>query len=630
MIRPITVDFETHEIEPRPVYPPVPVSVAILEHGKKAEFWHWGHPNEHNCTKAQVKKRLRDVWKNPSGVLFHNAKFDLDVAQKHFALKLPPWHRIYDTLIEGFLYNPNMPVLSLKPLAENLLDEKPQERDRLKDWILENVRIDGKKIKPSEWGAYIAKAPANIVGPYCIGDVRRTKKLHEFFMKNMPTEGDWQAAYDRERKLFQVVIDMEAEGVPVDVDSLSKEIDRGNKALEKTDNWIRKRIKAPSDLNVGSRIALADALEEADLVDEWLMTEPSKTYPEGQRMVSIDGLKEVLKDPVLLSVFEYRSLLNNQLRTFAVPWFNMSSGTGKIYCQWNQVRQYGERKRGSVGARTGRLSSSPNFQNIPMELRAITSARRLSKAMRDAGVLQVPFHDNDCHLIDLRGHVVAPRGWRLFDEDYSQQELRILAHFCGGNLLEAYLANVDLDLHQYARELINQQLGSSYERKPIKNTGFGIIYGMGLDHLAEDIEADRETAAILRKTYKEIFPGMAALEKTLKRDKYCITWGGRYNPVEDPKFIKGAYRSFEYKLLNTLIQGSAADCTKEAMIRYDAEKDKHEGQLLISVHDELLGIARTKGAARAAGALRTAMESVEFDLHMKAEGQRGKSWRECH
>jgi DNA polymerase I-like protein with 3'-5' exonuclease and polymerase domains len=253
-----------------------------------------------------------------------------------------------------------------------------------------------------------------------------------------------------------------------------------------------------------------------------------------------------------------------------------------------------------------------------------------TKSQRDDGVLHVPFHRGDCQFIDLRGHVTAPRGFGLYDLDYSQQELRILAHYCGGNLLQAYKEDEDLDLHQFARELINNELNSNYERKPIKNTGFGIIYGMGLEKLSISVGTDVDTAGLLRKTYKQIFPGMGDLDTQLKRDKYCITWGGRYNPVEEPKLIHGNYRSFEYKLLNTLIQGSAADCTKEAMIRYHADRHIHEGRLIISVHDELLGIAERLRAKEAARALRMAMESVEFDLLMKAEGKVGKTWRECH
>jgi DNA polymerase I-like protein with 3'-5' exonuclease and polymerase domains len=655
-MKPVGIDFETFAIEPRPQYPPEPVSVGIKEPGKKAEFWAWGHPTKNNCTRAEAKRRLKDVWKKP--MLFHNAKFDLDVAETHLGLKFPPWHNIFDTMVEAFLYNPNMPALSLKPLADELLGKPPAERDKLKEWIVANVKGATEK----NWGAFIAYAPGNLVRPYCNGDVARTIKLHDFFMKNKP-QGRWEEAYERERRLFQIILGMEREGVPIDVQHLESEVQRGKEAMEKADNWIFKKL-GTRDVNINSGQQLADALEEADIVDEWIMTDPSKRYPEGQRSTSIENLRLVVKEKhtLLADVLEYRSLLKNQINTFADPWLEMAREGGKIYCQWNQVRQPHERKRGgSKGARTGRLSSSPNFQNIPLMVQPTERVRGGGKnpppgARSNLRALLIPFSKDtgvvngrmttDCDFIDLRGHVVAPRGYLLFDLDYSQQELRILAYFCGGNLLEAYIRDPDLDLHQLAREGINMQLGTNYERKPIKNTGFGIIYGMGLDHLAEDIDMwvetidecgnpymvpDRDTAGLLRKTYKEIFPGLGEHERQLRRDKYCITWGGRYNPVEEPKFIHGNYRSFEYKLLNTEIQGSAADCTKEAMIKYDENKDKHEGQLLISVHDELLGIAKTRAAPKAMRALRKAMESVDFgDLKMKAEGRRGKSWRECH
>jgi DNA polymerase I-like protein with 3'-5' exonuclease and polymerase domains len=227
-------------------------------------------------------------------------------------------------------------------------------------------RFGVKRITEKRGGMFISCAPASIVKPYAIGDVRRTKKLHEFFIKDMPTEGDWKEAYDRERKLFQVILDMEEEGVPVNVKHLDAEIKRGEEALSKTDKWIRKRLKA--DINVDSRPELAEAIEAADLVDEWYWTEPTKSHPEGQRIVAIDKLKEVLKDPILMDVLEYRSLLKNQISTFAIPWFGMAHGTGKIYCTWNQVRQYGERQHGGPTLILTQLPEHPDGRAADLAL----------------------------------------------------------------------------------------------------------------------------------------------------------------------------------------------------------------------------------------------------------------------
>jgi DNA polymerase I-like protein with 3'-5' exonuclease and polymerase domains len=120
------------------------------------------------------------------------------------------------------------------------------------------------------------------------------------------------------------------------------------------------------------------------------------------------------------------------------------------------------------------------------------------------------------------------------------------------------------------------------------------------------------------------------LEDTLKRraalDQPARTWGGRVFYCEPPREIKGKWRTFAYKMINTLIQGSAADNTKEAMIRYD--EIKKDGELDLQIHDELLGNApKSKAGFRSEmKLLREAMESVEFDVPMLTDGEAGPTW----
>ena len=257
MTLPITVDFETHAIEPRPNYPPIPVSVAILEEGRKPEFLSWGHPQKNNTTKTEAKKRLRKVWRHPDGLLFHNSRFDLDVAETHLGLKPPPWHLIYDTLLESFLFDPNLPVLSLKPLAEHLLKEPPEEQDHLRDWAVANI----KEATTRNFGAFISKVPASIVEPYAVGDVKRTLALHKYFLK----KGFYSRseAYERERRLMPVLLDMERRGVPIDV-----------KHLESADDYERLEIldrvrRALKNVVSGTPGYRCDQCGYASLVLQW-------------------------------------------------------------------------------------------------------------------------------------------------------------------------------------------------------------------------------------------------------------------------------------------------------------------------------------------------------------------------
>ncbi|GAG01878.1 unnamed protein product, partial [marine sediment metagenome] len=264
---------------------------------------------------------------------------------------------------------------------------------------------------------------------------------------------------------------------------------------------------------------------------------------------------------------------------------------------WNQVRQAGERQAGrAFGARTGRLSSNPNFQNLPQTPRRVTHSKHEYERWIARGI--------DAHLLprslwnlltrsgikpqfpNVRDYVVPRAKNRvLINRDYMQQELRILTHYSGGSLLRAYLDNPALDQHELARVRINAMLNSNFRRKPVKTTGFGIIYGMGLDLLGRSIGEDRATASKLRRAYKAIFPELKDLDTELKRrgkEKEPIrTWGGRVYYCEEPREIKGHLRTFEYKLLNTLIQGSAGDVAKEFIIRYH-EHPKKNAELFLT------------------------------------------------
>ena len=133
-----TIDFETFKIQNRPEYPPKPVGVAIIEPGKAPKYMAWGHPEGNNCTKRQAHLALRHLYNNYR-ILCHNAKFDLEIAEKHFDLPLIPKFGFEDTLFLAFLNDPRDKSLSLKPLADKYLDMEPEEQTKLYDWIQSHV-----------------------------------------------------------------------------------------------------------------------------------------------------------------------------------------------------------------------------------------------------------------------------------------------------------------------------------------------------------------------------------------------------------------------------------------------------------------------------------------------------------
>jgi DNA polymerase I-like protein with 3'-5' exonuclease and polymerase domains len=171
--------------------------------------------------------------------------------------------------------------------------------------------------------------------------------------------------------------------------------------------------------------------------------------------------------------------------------------------------------------------------------------------------------------------------------------------------------------------MINKMLNKDYGRKPIKNTGFGLIYGMGIGKLAAKSEISVEAAKEVKEAYLAIFPGLRDMYKDMKhRSKTNVpirTWGGREYYCEPPKLIDGRLQTFDYKMINTLVQGSAADCTKESLIMYYRTKPRHH-RLLLQVHDQLTASIPRNEIETGMEILRGAMEGVEFDVAMLSEG----------
>ena len=230
------------------------------------------------------------------------------------------------------------------------------------------------------------------------------------------------------------------------------------------------------------------------------------------------------------------------------------------------------------------------------------------------------------------GIIIVRRNGKIMVTGQSQQEPRILAHFEDGELLRQYRENPWIDYHDNAKEHLERIFNKPFQRKPVKNINLGIIYGQGVPSLAvknhETVEATRE----LRDAVYSLYPGLRSMYNDMrmraKLNQPIRTWGGRVYYCEPPKFIDGKLRTFDYKMLNTLIQGSAADCTKEAIIRYYRVKPNGY-RLLLLVHDELVTSVPKREIDRGQELLRASMESVEFDVLILSEGEwSNENWAE--
>jgi DNA polymerase I-like protein with 3'-5' exonuclease and polymerase domains len=609
----VTCDFETEAIVGNPLLnPPKPVGLAVWVPGQEPEYMAWGHPTENNCTWDVAHKYLKKLKDSGCELLFHNDGFDLSVWEYYFCNAMfrwdlsDCWRRFHDTMYLLFLNDPYANTLSLKPSADRYLGMAPQEQDELKNWILANVP----EATPTTFGAYIARAPGDLVGRYAIGDVVRTRRLFDLLYPKIVEQG-MEAAYDRDRKLFPIMMRGTKHGIRLDRDTLQHHTNVYTSCLEIATERLAQRLGcAISDLDHDE--SFADALESSGAVTEWVLTEKAR-----KRSLARDNLKICI--PEVKTLIDYRGALSTCLNVFMNPWLDLSRSDGRLHPNWNQVKQAREMDRGkkNKGTKTGRLSSdSPNFQNVPTEFITPTGDS-----------LSVP---EGLHpLPQLRRYILPEEGHVWLKRDFSSQELRILAHFEDGQLCTAYRLNPNLDVHQMARELIQSIIGILYARKDIKITGFSLIYGSGVTGLSGQLGRPYHEAYQIRASYLAALPGVKDLMDDVqargKAGQPIRTWGGRIYYVEPSKTVNGRWMDFAYKLLNYLIQGSAADQTKESINDWwDARLGPEV--FMATVHDEVNISAPKDRAVECMRILRECMNKDRFDVPVLSEGFIGPNW----
>jgi DNA polymerase-1 len=450
--------------------------------------------------------------------------------------------------------------------------------------------------RASNWGAYISRAPGGLVGEYCIGDVDRTFALYEYLYPYI-ADNFMMQAYNRERELMPILLQAERFGIKVDIGPMQRDLAMYEQAYETVSTELMGLL---GDINYNSGAQLRDALLSKGLADEskFLRTE------KGNISVSADSLAGAVEHPQLLALLGYRGALKTCLTTFLRPWEAMASGTGRIHTTWHQTR--GETEKG--GTRTGRLSSShPNFTNVPNPFN-----RELPMGLPDLPMMRQ-------YLLPEDGHVWLKR-------DYSSQEVRALAHFEDGALMEQYRKNPNLDPHQFAAELITDLTGNSLSRSDTKRIAFSILYGSGIAALAADLGVSNYEAKQFKELYLAAFPGVRDLSSDIKlrgRQNLPVrTIGGRLIYAE-----RGANgRDFSYKLLNHLIQGSAADITKQGLINH---YNAGGAQLLALVHDEINVTCPIGRWGVESEKLRMAMADINIDVPLTSDMYVGRNWEDA-
>lgn len=607
----ITIDFETESDAP-PGHSPKPVSVSIKYGSAKPTFYSWGHPTGNNSTLREAKYVVTKAWRGKKPLLFQNATFDIGVAMQFFKLPMPKWERIHDTMLMLFLRDPHAPDFRLKPSAERILGEPPDEQDAVLDWLMKHQPVHGVKLKrgqksPNYAGRYISYAPATLVEPYCNGDVDRTFKLAMKLTTEL-SRRKMVGAYDRERRMLPVVLRMEKHGVRVNVSALRRDIKRYEAELVKLDRWLRRKLKCKG-INLDAPQQVAQALVDVGLADASLMG-ITKT---GKLAANKEAFKAGVTDARITAALRWRGAVGTCLKTFLRPWYAQARKGGRVYIRWNSTRQD---SNSPSGARTGRLSSSPNLQNIPKVFKplfrqhcqlsglgcldaykeAVRASLKLPKVLW-SGMLDTP---------RVRQYILADDGHVLIDRDFLSQELRMLAYFEDDDIAAAFIENPNLDMHQMVAADLD------IPRSRAKTINFAILYGVGNGHLAEMLGCTTAEAKNIKIDYYHAYPSVKDLSDDLralaKLNRPLRTWGGREYYCEPAKFIHGRLWDFAYKLLNYLIQGSSADITKEAMIAFSEGCGRDEW-LLASVHDELLASVPKKTWKKSMARMRRVMST---------------------
>lgn len=598
----IALDFETEAIQPRPHYPPKPVGVSITWPTGKSEYLAWGHKEGNNYTLTEAKRKLKAIY-NEHTVLFHNGKFDLEVGEAFLGLPLEPKNDWHDSMLLAFLYNPREWALKLKYLADKYLDMPASEQAELNQWIQTNIFTSEKggkgtllfsktrpkgyhKIPDSKLGGFICHAPAKLVGKYAKGDTVRTLKLFRLFYKYVKDEGMLEQ-YEIEKRVVLKAVRMEQQGIPVDEATLEPDTAKAIKVKAKHERAMQKIV---GDINFNSGPQIVEAFNKKKLVKQWEYTE------KGNEKTGVDSLLRVCTDKKLVHHLDMYSKYSKIVGTYMQPWLNSAKENNGVFYPWfNTIK--GDNDKGTY---TGRFSS--NFQQVP---------RRPSENYKT-----LPF---------LRNYITSDsKKHLLYNRDYSGQEIRIMAHFEDGALLEAFNNNPALDGHEFVRQLIYDTTGEDYGRPKVKGCNFLAVYGGGAPAMVENIGIPLAEAKDVLKAHAAALPDLKGLKDELRllyrNDGLFKTAGGRWYDFEEGK---------DYVALNTLIQGSAADHSKRGLLSVSDMIDAqgYDARIMLQVHDEFMISGSKKLKKQFMLDFKEAMEQdALFDLPMLSDGKIGTRW----
>ncbi len=528
-----------------------------------------------------VAAKLKPVLEDPASLkVGQNLKYDMNVLARAGVTLAGP---LFDTMVAAALLHPERRTNNMDDLARDMLG--------LKTTPISELIGKGKNQRS------MLDVPLPEVASYAAEDADITWRLYEKLAERLGGQPEaMKNLFERvEMPLVRVLAAMEREGVELDAGMLAEY----SQALTVRLDELRQNLfkAAGAEFNPDSPKQLGEVLFDKLGLP---VIKNTKTGRSTDAEV-LETLASETDHPLPQLLLEYREL-SKLLGTYVQPLPSyLAKSTGRLHASFHQT-----------GAATGRLSSSdPNIQNIPIRTE---TGREIRRAFR------------------------AGEGRSLVMADYSQVELRMLAHFSQDEEL-ARAFHEGLDIHAYvASQIFGTPLEEvdSDQRRVAKTVNFGIIYGQSAFGLARTLRIPQKEAAAFIAAYKERYTGLErflqACIQEAEENGFVTTILGRRRAIDDIRSRNRNLRQLGERLaINTVIQGSAADLIKVAMVQLmERLNEQHEQtRLLIQVHDELVLEAPTPDASAVLGTTVDVMSNaIPLSVPLKVDASVGANWLE--
>ncbi|MCC5793815.1 MAG: DNA polymerase I [Chromatiales bacterium] len=528
----------------------------------------------------EVLERMRPWLEGSSAKVGHHLKYDAHVLSNH-GIRLRGMR--HDTMLESYVLNSTATRHDLDSVARHYLGLTTTSYEEIAGKGARQIGFDQVALEQA--------------GPYAAEDADITLRVHQTLWPALQEEARLATLYrEVEQPLSRVLQAMEAAGVLVDVRQLrqmSGEFAKQMAALE-----LKAHDLAGQPFNLGSPRQLTEILFGQ------LGLPVLRKTPKGQPSTAEDVLEELAAEYELpRMILEHRGLSKlKSTYTDKLPTL-VNARSGRIHTSYHQAV-----------AATGRLSSSdPNLQNIPIRNAA---GRRIRQAF------------------------IAPEGFRLIAADYSQIELRIMAHLSGDEGLLAAFAD-DRDIHQAtAAEVFGVSLDevSAEQRRSAKAINFGLIYGMSAFGLSRQLGIGRGEAQQYVDRYFERYPGVRDyMERTREQARaqgWVETVSGRRLYLPEINARQAQRRQYaERSAINAPMQGSAADIIKRAMldVHHWLVDERLPARLIMQVHDELVVEVRAEAMDEVRSGLVERMSAAGgLSVPLRVHADVGRNWDEAH